>query len=80
MMSNRNLWDSDGGVDIRVKHMNSVRGRLAVKELYFELEAGSNDVVPLSICELALGDLEREADPFKEGAGSCARSGRRYQT
>ena len=43
--------------------------------MYFELEAGSKDVVPLSVCEVALGDLVREADP----ASSCARAGRRHQ-
>ena len=48
--------------------------------MYFELEAGSKDVVPLSVCEVALGDLEREADPAAAAhASSCARAGRRYQ-
>ena len=45
--------------------------------MYFELEAGSKDVVPLSVCEVALGDLVREADPA--AASSCARAGRRHQ-
>ena len=53
------LLDSDGGLDTRVMHWILSEAR----EWYFELEAGSTDVVPLSVCEVALGDLVREADP-----------------